>query len=123
MSSRVIIPEIVGEDPRSRPGSRPEDSRRLTAPLPGWGSMLRALLAGLFLVVGVGSALFLGGLLFIVFAVIFALASLIAALGGRSRARSRTVVVRSTGDGTTVVRETLLIDPGLHDDKRREPRS
>lgn len=112
MSSRIIIPEIVGEGSggKAQSGRSGGFARRPggMAPVTGLGAMVRALAAGLVLVAGVATVMFLGGIVLIAVAVMFVVAWLGARLGGR-RASGRTVVIRSTRpEGPTG--RTILIE-------------
>lgn len=95
MTPRVIIPEIVGEERRGHQSRRP-DPRRPQPPAVGVGAMLKALAAGVVLVVAV-SAIFLLGLTFMVFfTAVFSLFWIASLIRGKVRGDRSSVVVRST---------------------------
>lgn len=96
MEPRVIIPEIVGEEHGGRHQGRRPDPRRPQPPAVGVGAMLKALAAGVVLVVAV-SAIFLLGLAFMVlFGAVFAAIGLVSLIRGKTGGHASTVVTRST---------------------------
>ncbi len=109
MSSRVIIPEIIGEGGESHAaygqGTRP-DPPRFQPPAVGMGAMLRALGAGVVLVVAVSAILLLGFTFLLIAGAVFSVFWLAALLRGKPRKSSQTVVFRTTrtdGSGNSVV--------------------
>ncbi len=99
MSSRVIIPEIIGEGGESRSsydrGTRP-DPPRFQPPAVGMGATLRALGAGVVLVVAVSAILLLGFTFLLLAGAVFSVLWLASLLRGKSSGPSQTVVFRTT---------------------------
>jgi hypothetical protein len=122
LSSRVIIPEVIDEQGRPRADHPPRGRRPAGPPAAGWGALFRALAAGIVLVIGVGAALILGGLLFFIFALVFAVGSLLALLGGKRSSFSRTVIIRSSEDDDSVLRDALLLEREARDRAAGDPR-
>jgi hypothetical protein len=106
MSSRVIIPEIIDEAAENRGkygrdhahNGRPNPFR-FQPPAVGLGAMLRALGAGVVLVIAASAIILLGFTIMLVFGAIFAVLGLVALLRAKFGKPSSTVVFRSTRTG------------------------